>query len=64
MIYMEPFSLGWRPIVKSWFNEQPASMTDIHKKVLNDMFERFVDPALALVRKKLKVGVCSIFTAI
>ena len=55
MIYMEPQTLGWRPIVLSWINVLPSSFTETHKEVLNDMFERFCDPCLALVRKQLKV---------
>ncbi len=55
MIYMEPDSLGWRPMAKSWLNTLPATFNDVHKQMLNDMFERFVDPAIALIRKKTKV---------
>ena len=51
MIYMEPSSLGWRPIVKSWMNVLPQTLDDKYKKVLNDMFERFIDPCLQLIRK-------------
>ena len=51
MIYMEPSTLGWRPLVKSWLNILPPTLDDKYKKVLNDMFERFVDPCLQLVRK-------------
>ena len=60
MIYMEPQSLGWRPMVKSWLNTLPPTFTDIHKQMMNDMFERFVDPGIALVRKKTKVRVSAI----
>ena len=56
MIYMEPQTLGWRPLVKSWMNELPATLTEMHKSILWDLFERFVDPILHLVRKHLKVG--------
>lgn len=51
---MEPLSLGWRPLVKSWMAILPKSLTELHKKLLNDMFERFVDPCLACARKKVK----------
>ena len=51
MIYMEPTSLGWRPIVKSWFNTLPKLLNESHQKVLNDMFERFVDPCIQMIRK-------------
>lgn len=51
MIYMEPTTLGWRPIVKSWLQTIPANLDDKYRKVLNDMFERFIDPCIQLLRK-------------
>ncbi|WAR10683.1 DYH7-like protein [Mya arenaria] len=51
MIYMEPSSLGWRPLVKSWLNEMPTSITEMYKSTINDLFERFVDACIQLVRK-------------
>jgi len=55
MIYMEPDSLGWRPLFKSWLHTLPLTFYAEHKRILSDMFERFVDPCLALVRKRAKV---------
>lgn len=51
MIYMEPQTLGWRPIVKSWLNDMPKSLSEMHRSTINDMFERFVDAGLQLIRK-------------
>ncbi|XP_074662516.1 dynein axonemal heavy chain 7-like [Tubulanus polymorphus] len=51
MIYMEPLSLGWRPIVKSWLHVAPVGLSEIHKGIINDMFERFIDPLLVMIRK-------------
>nr|XP_022323965.1 dynein heavy chain 7, axonemal-like isoform X6 [Crassostrea virginica] len=51
MIYMEPSSLGWRPVVKSWMHEMPPAVTEMHRSTINDMFERFCDPCIQLVRK-------------
>jgi dynein heavy chain len=51
MIYMEPSTLGWRPLVKSWLNTVPATLDDKLKTVINDMFERFIDPCLQFLRK-------------
>jgi dynein heavy chain len=51
MIYMEPSSLGWRPIVKSWLSTLPATLDENKKKIINDMFERFIDPCLQMIRK-------------
>jgi dynein heavy chain len=54
MIYMEPQTLGWRPLVKSWLAGLAPTFSEAHKKIINDLFERFVDPCLALVRKRTK----------
>ena len=51
MIYMEPSTLGWRPLVKSWLNEMPTSLTELYKSTINDLFERFCDACIQLVRK-------------
>lgn len=56
MIYMEPQSLGWRPLMKSWLRTLPSTFGEAQKRTLVSMFERFVDPCLGLVRKRLKVG--------
>ncbi|CAL8107738.1 unnamed protein product [Calicophoron daubneyi] len=51
MIYLEPASLGWRPLFRSWLNTLPAGIKQQHKAVWEDMFERFVDAGIAMVRK-------------
>ena len=51
MIYMEPSTLGWRPLVKSWMNTLPQNLDDKLKTPLNELFERFIDPCLQLIRK-------------
>lgn len=48
---MEPASLGWRPIFTSWLNLLPQTLTDNHKKLIVELFERFVDPCIAYLRK-------------
>jgi dynein heavy chain len=48
---MEPASLGWRPVFTSWLNILPATLTDNHKKLIIELFERFVDPSIAYLRK-------------
>lgn len=53
MIYMEPSSLGWRPLVQSWLNALPPAFGEAHRMQLMSMFERFVDPCLMLLRKRL-----------
>jgi len=53
MIYMEPITLGWRPVFRSWINKRPPGFNDQYKRLLSDMFERFVDPCISLLRKRL-----------
>jgi len=53
MIYMEPVTLGWRPLFRSWLNKRPPGFNDQYKRLLGDMFERFVDPCVSLLRKRL-----------
>ena len=48
---MEPASLGWRPMFTSWLNILPANLTDNHKKLIVELFERFIDPCIAYLRK-------------
>lgn len=55
MIYMEPSSLGWRPLFKSWLNTRPKAFGPPQIKKLNDLFEKFVDPCIELIRTKTKV---------
>jgi dynein heavy chain len=48
---MEPASLGWRPVFTSWLNNLPPTLTENHKKLIVELFERFVDPCIAYLRK-------------
>lgn len=50
MIYMEPVSLGWMPILVSWLNTLPPSFTDHLKNHLHEMYSRFCPCLLQLVR--------------
>lgn len=51
MIYMEPGSLGWEPILDSWIYTLPSSIQEIHKQLLRAMFIRFLKPLLWFIRK-------------
>ncbi|XP_015440426.1 PREDICTED: LOW QUALITY PROTEIN: dynein heavy chain 7, axonemal [Dufourea novaeangliae] len=51
MIYMEPVSLGWRPLLLSWLNTLPETFTEHHKNHLHDMYMRFCPPLLYLLRR-------------
>ncbi|XP_053982409.1 dynein axonemal heavy chain 7 [Hylaeus volcanicus] len=51
MIYMEPVSLGWTPLLTSWLNTLPDTFTDHIKQHLDSMYARFCPPLLHLVRR-------------
>ena len=64
MIYLEPSSLGWRPLKKSWENNLPKVLTEGNSDLLEDMFEWLVDPCLTFVRKNCKVRACTAYNYI
>lgn len=51
MIYMEPVSLGWTPLLISWLNTLPSSFTEHIQSHLKDMYLRFCPPLLHLIRR-------------
>lgn len=51
MIYMEPSSLGWRPLLDSWMNNLPKTFHSINRQVILQMFLRFCPILLWFIRK-------------
>ncbi|XP_076648121.1 dynein heavy chain at 36C [Halictus rubicundus] len=51
MIYMEPVSLGWKPLLISWLNALPSTLTEHLKNHLSDMYTRFCPPLFHLLRR-------------
>ncbi|ERL86097.1 hypothetical protein D910_03511 [Dendroctonus ponderosae] len=52
MIYMEPKSLGWKPLLSSWLNTLPPFINnDFYKTMIFNLFVRFCKPLLWLLRK-------------
>ncbi|XP_050461697.1 dynein axonemal heavy chain 7-like [Cataglyphis hispanica] len=51
MIYMEPVSMGWTPLLISWLNTLPPSFTEDIKSHLKDMYLRFCPPLLHLIHR-------------
>ncbi|EFN75889.1 Dynein heavy chain 7, axonemal [Harpegnathos saltator] len=51
MIYMEPASLGWTPLLLSWLNTLPATLDENIKGDLKEMYLRFCPPLLHLIRR-------------
>jgi len=56
MIYLEPSSLGWRPVLQSWINTLPDYLKE-NEKTIKALFEWVCPPLLYFVRKKCKVSV-------
>ncbi|PVD24358.1 hypothetical protein C0Q70_14839 [Pomacea canaliculata] len=54
MVYLEPITLGWRPLVKSWLQVYPQVLGEECKELTHVMFEWLVDPCLDFVRKNCK----------
>ncbi|XP_039430309.1 dynein axonemal heavy chain 7 isoform X2 [Culex pipiens pallens] len=51
MIYLEPSTLGWEPLLESWKNTLPSSLHSVNKQVITQMFLRFCPILLWFVRK-------------
>ncbi|XP_069101059.1 dynein axonemal heavy chain 12-like isoform X1 [Argopecten irradians] len=54
MVYLEPSTLGWRPIMRSWIHTFEGAMEREGAEVIDAMFEWLVDPCLEFVRKNTK----------
>ncbi|EDW55574.1 GM17246 [Drosophila sechellia] len=54
MIYLEPSSLGWEPLVASWKNTLPAAFHTVSKQLISMLISRFCPILLFILRKSLK----------
>ncbi|KAF6769028.1 hypothetical protein AHF37_12801 [Paragonimus kellicotti] len=51
MIYMEPLSLGWRPLARSWMNRLPqVLLAGDGRDTINALLDWFIDPCLEFIR--------------
>ena len=55
MVYLEPSSFGWRPLLSSWMNSLPAVLKENHRELIQALFDWIVEPCLVFVRKQIKV---------
>jgi dynein heavy chain len=53
MVFMQPHSLGWRPVLESWINTLPETLTEAHRGYIREMFERCTDALMQFVGHKM-----------
>ena len=54
MVYMEPHSLGWQPLMTSWLNTLPPNVTKEQRAHLEELFLWFLDPCLWYLRRECR----------
>jgi dynein heavy chain len=52
MVYMEPTSLGWEPLLDSWLEQLPCEKSQ--QASLRELFMWFIDPCLWYLRRECK----------
>lgn len=55
MIYLEPSSLGWEPVLQSWCNTLPDELNSEHGKLIMALFHWALPVSITFVRKHCKV---------
>ena len=53
MVYLEPSSFGWRPLLLSWLNDLAPALQE-HRSLIVGLVDWLVVPCLNLVFSKLK----------
>jgi len=52
MIYLEPKSLGWKPMYLSWLDTLPKTFTDVDIVEIKALFDLMIDLGLDFIRHK------------
>ncbi|CAG5104629.1 Oidioi.mRNA.OKI2018_I69.chr1.g1402.t2.cds [Oikopleura dioica] len=52
MIYLEPYQLGWKPLVKCFMSTLPSGIQESEKEMLMDMFNWLFTPCLEFLGKQ------------
>lgn len=63
MVYYDPEELKWFPYAKSWaqnlLSENRITL-DVYNLII-DLFQKYIEPGLVLIKKSLKVGIHQVF---
>nr|CAD7589258.1 unnamed protein product [Timema genevievae] len=51
MIYFEPLTLGWKPLMLSWLSRLDPVWREGHEQLIEDMFDWIIPPCLQFVRR-------------
>ncbi|XP_020624937.1 dynein heavy chain 12, axonemal-like [Orbicella faveolata] len=54
MIYLEPSSLGWEPVLQSWCNTLPDELSSEHGKLIMALFHWALPASITFLRKHCK----------
>eukprot|EP01029_Cantina_marsupialis_P009143 TRINITY_DN2137_c0_g4_i1.p1 TRINITY_DN2137_c0_g4~~TRINITY_DN2137_c0_g4_i1.p1 ORF type:complete len:4119 (-),score=1448.16 TRINITY_DN2137_c0_g4_i1:93-12449(-) len=54
MVYMEPHALTLDPLIQSWLERLPNTLSSSHHRILMQLFDTYVLPTLGFLRKHLR----------
>ncbi|XP_028395151.1 dynein heavy chain 3, axonemal-like isoform X1 [Dendronephthya gigantea] len=54
MIYLEPHQLGWTPLLDSYMNTLPPSLSKEHRETIKSLFDWLMQPCLDFLRHECK----------